>query len=787
MSVFKVQFLKELKTYFNNFNAYIVFLSYYILSSFAAIYFGELFLRETNILDAFFIMQPMIMIFIIPAITMRSWADEIKSGTIEILLTQPISYFSLVFAKFLAAFVFFLLLSSSSLFLLFFISKFSIIDVEATISGYTGLFLTGALFCAIGNLVSAFNKNVILSYIITIFILFIFTQFSFSNIGNVDLNMLNFESNYTAFLDNVLYINNVTYFVIGISLCLWLNLVVVNRRKSSSKKDKYLFYYFVGATITLFILFNISVALNFDKYFDFSSDNRYSLSEKSKKILDNTKKRIDVTLYEAFAQRSEPNSRYSIFAKYIETTLKLIENYSDGAIKPNIVYVDPFSKTEQKLIRDGTIYSEDKLGRKSYLVMDFSDNEGNNVVIKGFNDRKSNFVETDIIRIVNTFGLEKKKIAVFANNNVLRNMLAFKNAINEFYDVKYFDFSPVFIPNTYDLVVVLDIEEKSSETLLAMEQYILNGGNLILFGENDFIASKRGKHWIEFLNNFGITPNTSLEVITNEINGDQTPLGLAKVVDHEISDGIRSVVINGASSLSSLTNDNYKTTPVLMFADKIIAMTSKGIFPSNHIDMADNSSILPISSKEGSFTFIYDKDLIQDYLLVENEKENTGFYDTFYSSDNMLFILRLLDVASKNNKETSIEYKVFNANVGSIGNAVLKTVQKIKQKRLDELQENLNKYTKKKENFYSLLNTKGFASVKNIGDINKIEQAIEEAQNELNKEKSLINNKYLDTISVFTVVIIFGMPLIFLFLMFLSITIAQIINKRKIRRLMSNE
>ena len=123
MRLFFVQFLKDFKANFNNLNAYIIFGAYYILSLFSAIYLGDYFLRESEIMNSYFVMQPIILAFIIPSITMRTWAEEIKTGTIEILLTQPISYFTLILAKFFASFVFFILLTTSSLFL--FLSSFT--------------------------------------------------------------------------------------------------------------------------------------------------------------------------------------------------------------------------------------------------------------------------------------------------------------------------------------------------------------------------------------------------------------------------------------------------------------------------------------------------------------------------------------------------------------------------------------------------------------------------------------------------------------------------------------
>ena len=113
------QFNKEFRANFNGFSAYIIIAAYYILSLFSALYLGDYFLRESEIMNAYFIMQPVILTLVIPATTMRTWADEAKSGTLELLLTQPIGYFKLVLAKFFAAYAFFFLMAAMSLFLFF--------------------------------------------------------------------------------------------------------------------------------------------------------------------------------------------------------------------------------------------------------------------------------------------------------------------------------------------------------------------------------------------------------------------------------------------------------------------------------------------------------------------------------------------------------------------------------------------------------------------------------------------------------------------------------------------
>ena len=110
MKLFWIQYYKDFKNNFSGFNAYFIMAIYCLFSFVSSIYLANYFVRENDVVVSFFILQPNILALIIPAITMRSWGEEIKSGTIELLTTQPISYINLVLSKFFASYSFFVLL-----------------------------------------------------------------------------------------------------------------------------------------------------------------------------------------------------------------------------------------------------------------------------------------------------------------------------------------------------------------------------------------------------------------------------------------------------------------------------------------------------------------------------------------------------------------------------------------------------------------------------------------------------------------------------------------------------
>lgn len=784
MKQFLVQLSKEFQMLFCSVSAYIIMAAYYIFSMFSTFYIGDYFLRESEIMNAFFSLQPIILTLIIPAVTMRLWAEETKSGTLELLLTQPISFSKLVLAKFFAAFLFFILLLISSFFLFWISSLLSVLDYGVTLSGYIGLMLCGAFFTAIGCLISALCKNNILSYIYTIFALFILTQFEFTTLHSIPLSDLNFENNYNAFLSGILAWNNIFYFLFATTLCLWLNVVAMEYKRTNTSFDKKCFYFFTFLLVSLFFCSVLSIAFVWTHSFDITDEKKYTLNSDDKTFLQGLDKRIDITLYESKNQRQNANSSYAVYAQFIEKILQLIEKQSGGAVRSEIVWVEPFSQLEQRLTQENHIpYSTDKFEQKIFLAAEFSSNEGGTYFINSFSNLRQNLLESDFMRALKHFNLPRSQVVVVAKDKDLEEMNAFKGILQEFYQVKYVDLPPFFIPAEYKFVILINPKELSTEALLAMEQYVLNGGTLIIFAEPKSITQTKGKPLITFLQNFGISPIPT-EIIQDNSNKNQLAIFPSVVSYDDLKQGIRSVIVNEAGKINLKSDNDFKTFPILSTFNNISAALSMGKYTSNYLNLAVmGQHIEPSSVQDGRVLFFYDTDLLKDYLFVSSESKGTDFYQIVPTADNMLFLLRLFDFAAESQIEKSLTYNHYALNKSSIGNAILDYINQYYKDQIQELEDNIKRYTTRKEHFYDSLKARGFASIKNIGDISSIEQKLDENKNQLYKIKSEIAQYYQSAIMIFTVFFTFGIPLLLLgFLIILNVFVKKI-RLKKIRRL----
>lgn len=166
--VVKSIFKREFKGYFNSSIAYVVLIIFLIMQGFFTFYVSSLYEMGQASLQPFFAWHPWIFLFLIPAVTMRLWSDEKRVGTMELLLTFPITLFEVVTAKFLASWAFVTLAVLLTFPVVITVSYLGNPDLTAIISGYFGSILMAGAFTAIGTFCSAITRSQVISFITAI-------------------------------------------------------------------------------------------------------------------------------------------------------------------------------------------------------------------------------------------------------------------------------------------------------------------------------------------------------------------------------------------------------------------------------------------------------------------------------------------------------------------------------------------------------------------------------------------------------------------------------------------
>ena len=170
---------KEWEQFFSSLTGYIALITFLLLNGLFLFVFPDTSLLDFGYasLNPFFDLAPLILLFFIPTITMRSFADEYKSGTFEILKTLPLKQWEIVWGKFFGALlIVFAALLPTTIYAVSIqeLSSIGGIDMGGTIGSYMGLFCLSALFSAIGICTSSFTNNTVVAFITSAFVCFIF-------------------------------------------------------------------------------------------------------------------------------------------------------------------------------------------------------------------------------------------------------------------------------------------------------------------------------------------------------------------------------------------------------------------------------------------------------------------------------------------------------------------------------------------------------------------------------------------------------------------------------------
>lgn len=157
---------RELGSYFATPIAYIFIVIFMVLASWFTFYLGGFYQRGQADLDPFFSFHPWLYLFLIPAISMRLWAEERKSGSIELLMTQPVTLWQAVVGKFLAAWIFAGIALALTFPMWITVNYLGSPDNGTILAAYIGSFLLAAGFLAVGSFMSALTRNQVVAFIL---------------------------------------------------------------------------------------------------------------------------------------------------------------------------------------------------------------------------------------------------------------------------------------------------------------------------------------------------------------------------------------------------------------------------------------------------------------------------------------------------------------------------------------------------------------------------------------------------------------------------------------------
>lgn len=232
---------REFRSFFDSLIAYILLVLFLGISGFFTWIFGsDVFLIGQASLRAFFSIAYWTLFFFIPALTMRLLAEEIRSGTIELLLTRAISDREVIIGKFLSTFLLILVAILFTIPYVITIASIGNLDIGAVICGYLGLLLMSGAYISIGLWASSITRNQIVAYLTALFVglffhlLFDMLASSFTGFVGQFFNTLSMRVHFDSISRGVLDSGDLVYFLSIIVLGLFLSEISLSRRNLTS-------------------------------------------------------------------------------------------------------------------------------------------------------------------------------------------------------------------------------------------------------------------------------------------------------------------------------------------------------------------------------------------------------------------------------------------------------------------------------------------------------------------------------------------------------------------------
>ncbi|MDT8318570.1 MAG: ABC transporter permease [bacterium] len=232
---------RELGSYFATPVAYVFIVIFLVMSGFLTFNIGNYFGANQADLRGFFSWHPWLYLFFVPAVAMRLWTEERRSGTIELLLTLPLTMMDAVVGKFLAAW----LIAGLSLFLTFpmvlTVSYLGDPDMGTILAGYIGSFLMAGAYLAVGSCFSALGKNQVVSFIVSVVAIFLLMVIGMAGIwmpsyvpdllikGLGNLSLLN---HFDSIQRGVIDLRDIIYYISVILLSLAATAAIIEDKKA---------------------------------------------------------------------------------------------------------------------------------------------------------------------------------------------------------------------------------------------------------------------------------------------------------------------------------------------------------------------------------------------------------------------------------------------------------------------------------------------------------------------------------------------------------------------------
>ncbi|MFN5588402.1 MAG: Gldg family protein [Holosporales bacterium] len=486
---------KEWSAYFATPLAYVFLTLYLLLSGLLTFFIGGFLDRNQADLQAFFTFQPWLCLIFVPALSMRSVAEERKSGTLELLLTLPLGSAQAVLAKWLACWGFCMLALLLTMPFWVTVNLLGHPDNGVVAVSYAAHALLMGAFAAIGVFASCLSRQQVTAFIIGVVSCFFFilsgtplvqkllapwaplavsdTIAAFSVLGHVD-----------GISRGLVAVKSVCFLVL-LMVTFYISAVAALQRRFMLLPISGLVL--LGGNILLRLLFPTAA-------WDVTQEKLYALSDGSKRVLAKLEEPVTLRFYYSSALgQSAPT--YATYARRIEELLRTYVDVSRGKLRLLLIDPEPFSENEDAALAQGLQGIRlNAGGDKAYFGLVASNSTDGREAIGFFQPEREAFLEYDITRMIqNLSHPARPRIAVLSALSIDGDPMALFTTgrsdkpwavlshLRQLFEVTVLPPESTTIPEDTNLLILVQPEELPLKALYAVDQFAVGGGRLLAF------------------------------------------------------------------------------------------------------------------------------------------------------------------------------------------------------------------------------------------------------------------------------------------------------------------
>lgn len=680
---------KELKNYLDQPAGYILLIIFTALSAF--FFFRVAFATGEASLRPLFELLPWVMLFFIPAVTMRAIAAEKKEGTIEIVLTHPIKEVDLILGKLLGNFLFILLGIALTSFFAIGLSFGGRLDVGMLVAQYFGLILFSLAIASIGLFASTLTKSQTVAFIVALLITFVLMASGLEIITMAlpfpldylfrEVSLLN---HFQALTRGVIDLRDVIYFLTVSFIFLAVARFVLTRQKYSLNSKIYKELTMQTAIFLAVGLVVVLLASVFSGRIDLTAGHLYTLSPITVKTIQTLKKPVKITLYAS----SEMPAEYRLTLRDVQD---LLADYRlMGGQKVKLTFTNPTSRAKQAEaqaagvtpVQFNVMRQDEFQVKQGYfgLVIEYGKNKEVIPFIERFSDLEYRL--TSAVRKLSQ--LKKRTLILLTGETPEKHVSVAQNLKTELekeYQVMSNLDSASLKPSEISAVILVGSKvQVTTDELNKLRRYLENGGSVLALVDGvtvdpqyPSLASENEKRWQSLLKPYGVSV---LPTLIYDLKASETIAlgqGMNQYIlpypfwvrslpgsEHPILRNLRAVTLGWASPLKISKKTKFES----LLVTSAYAGEEKDRFdisPTNNTSInRDNLKqfllAAAIKAKKGRLVVVGDSDFITDRF--SNNPENLAF-----ALNSVDWLSQDADLISIRTKEVAPRQLVFNSEI----------------------------------------------------------------------------------------------------------------------------